>query len=192
MGQSSEAVLFFGGYWYLRAMSKRAFKKFLSGVPKSELEIQLLDLYERFPQVKRYFDFIFDPREEKLIQEAKSKISNEYFPLKRKRPRARRSVAQRYLRQYRQLGMAPYWVAELMVYNLETAQRFSARHKVPEAFYKSMLNSFTEMLQYIVHHQLLPEYRQRIMAIESRVREQEWGYRESFENALDAIGPNSE
>jgi hypothetical protein len=88
--------------------------------------------------------------------------------------------------------MAPYWVAELMVYNLETAQRFSARHKVPEAFYKSMLNSFTEMLQYIVHHQLLPEYRQRIMAIESRVREQEWGYRESFENALDAIGPNSE
>lgn len=170
-------------------MSKRAFKKFISGVPKSELEIQLLDLYERFPQVKRYYDFIFNPREEKMVQDAKSKIRNEYFPLKRKRPRARRSVAQRYLRQYRTLGMAPHWVAELMLYNLETAQQFSATHRVPDAFYKSMLNSFTEMVQYIVQHQLLPEYRRRILAIEDRARRQEWGYAEAFAYTLEAIEP---
>ena len=81
-------------------MSKRALIKYLSDLNKAELEEQLLDLYNRFPQVKKYYDFAFNPKEDKMMQEAQAKISNEYFPLKRKRPRARRSVAQKFIRQF--------------------------------------------------------------------------------------------
>jgi len=63
-------------------MSKRALKTYLSQLSKADLEEQLLDLYNRFPEVKTYYDFVFNPKEEKLVQEAKAKISNEYFPLK--------------------------------------------------------------------------------------------------------------
>lgn len=168
-------------------MSKRALKNYVAEVPKKELEEQLLGLYERFPQVKKYYDFIFNPKEEKMVQEAKTRIRNEYFPLRRKRPRARRSVAQRYLRHFQSLEMAPHWVAELMLYNLETAQQFSASHRVPEAFYKSMLNSFTELVHYVSQHQLLPECRQRILAIYVVVQEQDWAFSEAFSQALDAI-----
>ncbi|MBT8311327.1 MAG: hypothetical protein KJN91_00615, partial [Eudoraea sp.] len=68
-------------------MSKRALKKYLSELPKEALEAQVMDLYERFPSVKKFYDFVFNPREDKLMQEARFRISNEYFPLKRRRPK---------------------------------------------------------------------------------------------------------
>ena len=55
------------GYCYLREMSKRALKKYVSEVPKKELAKQVIDLYERFPAVKKYYDFVFNPREEDMV-----------------------------------------------------------------------------------------------------------------------------
>ncbi|NNK11548.1 MAG: hypothetical protein HKP08_09420, partial [Flavobacteriaceae bacterium] len=132
-----------------REMSKSALKKYLGELKKRDLELQIMDLYERFPQVKTYYNFVFNPKEDKLMGEAKAKISNEYFPLKRRRARARRSVAQKFIKQYGKLGMDPHLLADLMVFNIETAQRYSASHKVNEAFYRSMLRSFREAVQHL-------------------------------------------
>ncbi len=172
---------------YIRVVSKRALKKYLSESPKEALEAQVIDLYERFPQVKEFYDFAFNPKEDKLLQEAKFKISNEYFPVRRKRPRARRSVAQKYLRQFRTLGMAPYLVADLMLYNIETAQLFAREKKVPEAFYKSMLNSFTEATGFISQQGLIPEFKARIVTVYAEIRERQWPLLEGFNKALDIL-----
>ncbi len=162
-------------------MSKSALKKYLSSLKKRELEIQILDLYERFPQVKTFYDFAFNPKEDKLIGDAKARISNEYFPRKRKRPRARRSVAQKYIRKFSTLGMDPYLLADLMLYNLETAQRFSAVRKVNEAFYKSMLRSYSEAVSHVILHSLENEFQNRMDHIYAQVREQDWGFADEFE-----------
>lgn len=121
------------------------------------------------------------------MQEAKFRISNEYFPVKRRRPKARRSVAQKYIKQFRTLGMAPHLIADLMLYNLETAQSFSRERRVPDAFYKSMLNSFTEATQFISQETLLSEYKSRIIDIYKEVREQNWPLMEGFNRALDIL-----
>lgn len=168
-------------------MSKRALVKYLSGMEKAEIQEQLLDLYHRFPVVKEYYDFVFNPKEDKLVQEAKLKISNEYFPVKRKRPKARRSVAQKYIKHFVKLGVEPYLVADVMLYNLEIAQTFSKEKNVPDAFYKSMLNSFTEAIQYIVLHGQLTEFKTRIVQIYQKTEEQQWLYSEGFSRALDVI-----
>ena len=174
-------------YDYIRVVSKRALKKYVSELKKRQLEEQLLDLYDRFPAVKSYYDFVFNPKEDKLIQEARAKISNEYFPLKRKRPRARRSVAQRYIKQFLKLGMDASLVADLMLYNLEIAQLFSRDRNVPEAFYKSMLNSFTEGIQHISTNNLLPQFKERIVKIYEFTQQQNWLFGEGFSRALDNI-----
>ncbi len=168
-------------------MSKRALKKYVSEVPKKELAQQVLDLYDRFPAVKKYYDFVFNPKEEVLVQEAKAKIRNEYFPVRRKKPRARRSVAQRYLKQFRTLEMEPSWVAELMVYNLETAQAFEEGRRVPDSFYTSMLNSFSELVNYVSINRLFPEFRDRINSIYQTVQQREWMNAGLFSNALDVL-----
>ena len=168
-------------------MSKRALKKYLKEVPKTALEEQVLDLYERFPVVKEYYNFIFNPREDKLVQEAKTKISNEYFPVKRKRPRARRSVAQKYIKHFIKLGVNPPLIADVMLYNLEIAQLFAQERNVNEAFFKSMLNSFKEALQFVSLNALLPQFKDRIIKIYNESQEKNWMYSEGFSRALDII-----
>ena len=168
-------------------MSKRALQKYIADLKKNELEAQLVDLYQRFPVVKEYYDFVFNPKEEKLIQTAKTKISNEYFPLKRKRPKARRSVAQKFIKHFNKLGVEPHLVADLMLFNLEIAQSFSLERNVPDAFYKSMSNSFAEAVQYISVNGLLHDFKTRIVKIYKITQEQKWLFEEEFSRALDLI-----
>ena len=147
----------------------------------------MVDLFDRFPAVKQYYDFVFNPREDKWVQEAKAKISNEYFPIKRKKPRARRSVAQKYIKQFLKLGMAPNLIADVMLFNLEVAQSFSQERNVPDTFYKSMLNSFTQLIQHVSIFEILPEYKDRIIKVYQETLDQNWEYAEGFTRALDII-----
>ena len=61
-------------------MSKRDLKKYLTELNKEQLKEQIIDLYARFKEVKEYYDFVFNPQEQKLVDECKFKISKEYFP----------------------------------------------------------------------------------------------------------------
>jgi len=168
-------------------MSKRALKKYLFGLHKNEIEEQILDLYAKFPVVKEYYDFVFNPKEEKLIQEAKIKISNEYFPLKRKRARARRSIAQKYIKHFIKLGVDSYLIADIMLYNLEIAQSFSEEKNMPDTFYKSMKNSFSEAVNYISINGMLIDFKKRIIAIYTTAENQDWNNIEEFSKILDAV-----
>ena len=168
-------------------MSKRALVKYLDGMEKHEIQEQLLDLYNRFPVVKEYYDFVFNPKEDKLVQAAKLKISNEYFPVKRKRPKARRSVAQKFIKHFVKLGVEPHLIADVMLYNLEISQAFSKEKNVPDAFYKSMLNSFNEVIQFVVLHGQLDTFKTRIITVYKESQDQQWLFAEGFSRALDAI-----
>lgn len=168
-------------------MSKRSIKKYINELPQEALKEQLLDLYERFPVVKEYYDFIFNPREDKMVHEVKSKISNEYFPVKRKRPRARRSVAQNAIKRFLKLGVSPSQTADVMLYNIEIAQLFSEERNLNDAFFKSMLNSYKEALHFISINALLPEFKERILKVYLLTQEKNWPYKEQFSAALDLI-----
>ncbi|MDC0008130.1 DUF6155 family protein [bacterium] len=168
-------------------MSKRQFKKYLNELKKPALEQQLLDLYERFPLVKEYYDFAFNPKEDKLIQQAKTKISNEYFPVRRKRPKARRSVAQKFIKHFIKLGVEPHLIADVMLYNLEIAQTYSTNRNLPDSFFKSMLNSFTEAVHYVSVNALLGDFKERILKTYQWTQEKHWPFEEGFSRALDAI-----
>ncbi|WP_298485800.1 DUF6155 family protein [uncultured Maribacter sp.] len=168
-------------------MSKRALTAYLKDLKKKELEEQLVDLYQRFPLVKEYYDFVFNPKEDKLVQEAKTKIANEYFPVKRKRPKARRSVAQKYIKHFIKLGVAPSLIVDVMLFNLEIAQSFSIEKNVPDSFYKSMLNSFKEALQYAALHGFVTENKDRIVKIYTLTQENNWTFAEDFSKALDLV-----
>ena len=169
-------------------MSKRALKKYISELDKNALEEQLVDLYDRIPEVKKYYDFVFNPKEDKLSEEAKIKISNEYFPLKRKRARKRRSVAQRYIKNFKILGVDPKLVADVMLFNIEIAQTYNASYPIKqEAFYKSMYNSFQEAVQYIIYHNLLEACSRRIEAILDSIEVQGWENGHYFEELMDRL-----
>lgn len=167
-------------------MSKRNLKKYLATLPKHELEEQLMALYEKFGEVKTYYNFIFNPKEDKLEQEAKQKIANEYFPVRGKRPKLRRSTAQKYIKHFLTLGVDPFITADVMLYNIETAQRYAAKREMKYgSFYKSMQNSYKQVVDYIVTNGMAAEFKNRIEAIYSKAKQLDWENWKEFERIYD-------
>ena len=163
-------------------MSKRELKQYLGDLTKEQLEEQIIDLYGRFKEVKTFYDFAFNPQENKLLEEAKWQVSKEYFPVNGRKPKMRRSVAQKHIRNFVRLGVDAPVIADLMLYNMEVAQTFSGERSVTqEAFYRSMLKSFEEALQFIEEHGLVAQLAQRINRIVDEAVGQRWMNRAAFE-----------
>ena len=173
-------------------MSKRDLKKYLGELNNEQLEEQILELYEKFSAVKVYYNFVFNPKEETLLQECKLKISNEYFPLqtkgKRKKPKMRRSVAHKYIKHFILLGVDPFVIADVMLYNIEIAQTFSAENFVKqELFYKSMFNSFEQALKFIISNGIISEFKSRLIAICEKTSTQKWMNITDFNTAIEIL-----
>lgn len=172
-------------------MSKRDLKKYLSDLSKTQLEEQIIELYEKFNPVKVYYNFVFNPKENILQQECKLKIAQEYFPIassgrKKKKPKMRRSVAQKYIKHFILLGVDPYIIAEVMLYNIEIAQTFSAENPVKqELFYKSMLNSFEQAVDFVISNSIMKEFKTRIISIHNQTILQKWDNQYYFEAIIE-------
>lgn len=169
-------------------MSKRDLKKYLESLDKEHLENQIITLYEKFPDVKEFYNFAFHPKEDKLLGEAKLKIAVEYFPPRGKRAKMRRSVAQKYIKKFLLLGVDPHIVAEVMLYAIETAVKFAAGRTIRyESFYKSYLTSFSQAAVYIHTQQLGEAYPDRLEAIVTSVSRQRWPNAVAFEDVLETL-----
>ncbi|NNT73160.1 hypothetical protein HKT18_13120 [Flavobacterium sp. IMCC34852] len=156
-------------------MSKRDLKKYLTELSKEQLEEQIIELYEKFSDVKVYYDFAFNPNEDKLVREAKFKISNEYFPVKGKKAKMRRSVAQKFIKHFISLGVDSFIIADLMLYNIEIAQTFSAERVVKqELFFKSMLTSYQQAVSFMIEKGILTDFQSRVVAVKEESINQQW------------------
>lgn len=167
-------------------MSKRALKKYLLELSKEQLEEQVLDLYHRIKEVKSYYNFVFNPKEKDLLEEAKVKISLEYFPTgKRRKVKMRRSLAQKAIKNFIQLGVDPILILDLMLYNIEIAQAYNSQKEVTqESFYKSFFNSFEEAFKFAETHGLLKDHHSRFEKIVNETIEQNWFNTIAFERVF--------
>ena len=166
-------------------MSKRELKKYLQELNKKQLEEQINDLYTRFKEVKVFYDFVFNPKEDKLLDECKFKISKEYFPLNGRKAKTRRSVAQKYIKHFKQLGVEASIIADVMLYNIEIAQTYSGEKEIKQdAFYKSILKSFEEASAFIYEKDLTKEFMPRLKEIVDEALSQNWYNSGFFEKNL--------
>lgn len=173
-------------------MSKRDLKKYLSELNKEQLEEQIISLYEKFVSVKTYYDFVFNPKEDAILKEAKLKISHEYFPIKktgrRSRPKMRRSVAQKIIKHFIVLGVDPFVIADVMLYNIEIAQTYSSENLIKqELFYKSMLNSFEQVIHFLLSNGIYGEFKSRILNILEETSLQKWENAPEFERIVSRL-----
>jgi len=167
-------------------MSKRAFKKYIRSLEKEDLEEQILDLYNRFDDVKVFYNFVFNPNEDKLVKEAKFKISKEYFPPNNRKPKKRRSVAHKLIKHFLKLEMEPHSLADVMFYNVEIAQTFSTdQENITESFEKSMLKSFEQAAEYVISNGISSEFGTRINKIAEEADTQNWTNAYQFDRVRD-------
>ncbi|HBL77579.1 MAG: hypothetical protein A2W90_03300 [Bacteroidetes bacterium GWF2_42_66] len=167
-------------------MSARELKQYLKELNKEQLEEQLLDLYKRFREVKEYYDFAFNPKENELLEQCRFLIGKEYFPVNGRKAKARRSVGQKWVRKLKLFGAEPSLIANIMLYNVEIAQAWSREKKpAPESFYRSIFKSFDEALVYISENGLQKEFSLRIDKITGECFVQNWPNRSLFERLAE-------
>ena len=167
-------------------MSKRDLKKYLSELNASQIEEQILELYAKFPEVKTYYDFVFHPNEDKLLREAKIKISNEYFPISSKRAKMRRSTAQKIIKHFRSLGVDAYIIADIMLYTIEIAQVYSENNRISsETFYKSFYTSFSQSVSFIIERGILDDFKPRLQHITEITIQQKWTNHYGFSSIME-------
>ncbi|MDP3180463.1 MAG: DUF6155 family protein [Bacteroidota bacterium] len=153
---------------------------------KEQLEDQVADLYQRFKNVKEYYDFAFNPNENALIEQCRFQISKEYYPVGSRKAKLRRSVAQKWIKKLISLDADPSLLADVMFFNIEIAQTFSGEHFVrQESFYTSFFKSFDEALKFVSEKGILAEFRGRIEKIAGDACDQQWPNRNAFEDISD-------
>ena len=167
-------------------MSKRELRKYLKDLTKEQLEDQIVDLYERFKQVKEYYDFAFNPKENELIEQCRFQISKEYYPIGSRKAKMRRSVAQKWIKKLTLLDADATLLADVMFFNIEIALTFSGEHIIrQESFFTSMYKSFDEALRFVSEKGILTEFRGRIEKIANDTWDQQWPNRNAFEDISD-------
>jgi len=167
-------------------MSKRNLKKYVSELNKEQLEEQILELYDKFKEVKVYYDFVFNPKETNLVKEAKIKITNEYYHVRGKKPKMRRSTAQKFIKHFILLGVDCFLIADIMLYNIEIAQTLSSEKEIKqEVFYKSMLNSFQQVISFIMEKGIIDDFISRVVAVQEETNIQEWFNKQEFNNIIE-------
>lgn len=167
-------------------MSKRDLRKYLADLEKDQILEQIIELYSKFPEVKTYYDFVFNPNEEKLLREAKVKVSNEYFPTRSKRARLRRSTAQKILKHFITLGVDAFIIADLMLYNIEIAQVYSENNRIKnDTFYKSIHNSFSQSVSFLIERGVLEDFKIRLQKIVDQTFKQNWYNHSEFSQVLE-------
>ena len=172
-------------------MSKRDFKKYIKELNKEQLEEQIIELYDKFSNVKVFYDFAFNPNEDKLVGEAKVKIANEYFPIKGKRAKMRRSVAQKYIKHFLTLGVDVTMVADLMLFTIETAQRFSSKRYIKhESFFKSMFTAYQQAVNFMIENGILNEFLDRVEEIKEETNRQNWVNKQEFDAFVEKVNDN--
>jgi len=167
-------------------MSKRELRKYLKDLTKEQLEEQLADIYDRFKDVKEYYDFAFNPKENQLMEQCRFQISKEYYPVSSRKAKLRRSVAQKWIKKLILLDADASLLADVMFFNIEIAQSFSGEHIIrQDSFYTSLYKSFDEALRFVSEKGILNEFRGRIEKIAGDACDQQWPNRTAFEDLSD-------
>lgn len=157
------------------AMSKRALKKYISEMPREPLEDLVTLLYDKFKPVKVYFDFVFAPQTQKMVDAAKVKIEAEYFPKTLKRAKLRRTVAKNFIKHFISLEMAPEKIIELMFFNIQLQLKYSRKRYIRhENFYKGTYANFVQLIKFSIQHGFYADNQREIAQIIQDVEIQNW------------------
>jgi len=141
-------------------------KKAPSKKTKGELIDEISTLYQKFPQVKEYYQAQrSDPKE--ILNKYKTIIEKEFIEGKTKSlPKARLSVGKKAISDFRKLTNDQELISDLMLTYVESVSWFNTEFGPDrEAFYTSPENMFEKALKLLEESGLLGKYHSRAKKI---------------------------
>jgi hypothetical protein len=156
--------------------SKKELKKFLTELSKDELIKEVEKLYSRFSQVKTFYDVELSGDTSSLLETAKAKIKNEYFPA-RGFPKARSGEVKKIIDEFAKISIHPKDLIELYLFRFDMAVIFTNLYgDIDEPFYDSAYKAFAKALKLIEEHGHLEELKYRCWGIVNDLQPTGWGF----------------
>jgi len=143
----------------MKKSTKKELTKYLKQATKKELEKEVKKLYDKFKDVKKYYEIEFTNDTTDIVNEFKEKIKKEYFP-SRGYGRGRNNVSRKVILDFKKIAIFQKDVIELLLYRTEVMLGFTnAYGDIDEAFYNSLTRSYDEACRLIQKEQLADDFK---------------------------------
>jgi hypothetical protein len=141
-------------------------KKHLAQKSKEELIHEISILYEKFPQVKEYYQ-IQGSAEDEVVQKYRNLIIEEFTEGKRRPfPKARLSAGKKALSDFKKLTSNPELIVDMILTYVESVSSFNSNYSPDtEDYYTSPEDMFEKALAVMKESNLLAKFKTRARKI---------------------------
>ena len=170
--------------------SKRDLTKYLNALSKEELIKEVEKLYQKFKEVKSFYDIELSGYTAAIVQKVKDKIKKEYMP-DSGFGKASSSEIKKVIIEFTKVSIYPRDLIDIILYRVEMAIEFTnAYGDIDIPFYNSAVNAFHKALELIQKEMLEEEFKVRCNEIVYSTRKIGWGFHIEIENAYDDYFPD--
>jgi hypothetical protein len=172
----------------VKPITRTELKRFLNSLPKDRLVNQVVDLWATLPQVKDYYEAKVRPEnEENVRQKYRAIVEREFYPA-RGYGGAKLAVARKAVMDYKKIAASAEGVADLMIFYVEMGVRFTNDYgDIGEAFYSSMQSMYASALEWIVKHDLKPQFEARCAAIVQDSYDSGYGFYDEVSDMFEEV-----
>lgn len=159
----------------MKKSTKRELTKYLKQATKEELEKEVKKLYDKFKDVKKYYEIEFTDDTTALVENCKATLRKEYFP-SRGYGKGRNNASRKVITDFKKIATFQKDVIVLLLYRVEMMLKYTnAYGDIDEAFYNSLTRSFDEACKLIQKEQLEKEFKVYCKELMEQANHFGWG-----------------
>ena len=165
--------------------SKKVLTKFLNDLSKEELIGEFEKLYQKFKEVKTYYDIELSGDTTAIVNEVKKKIKKEYMP-ERGFGKARSAEVKKIISDFARVSIYQRDLIEVILYRVEMAVLFTKKYgDIDMPFYDAAINAFYKAVELIQKEMLESEFKVRCKSIVDSTSWFGWGFHDELKYAYN-------
>ncbi len=167
--------------------TKRELSKFLKQSSKAELEKEVKKLYDKFSEVKKFYEIEFTTDTTKIVKEYKKKLYKAYFTTRGAPGKGSSNTSRKIITDFKKISIFPKDVIELLLYRVELMMDFASYGDLNEAFYNSLTRSFDEACQLIAGERLEEVFKNKCERLMQDAYSVGWGVYGAMEYSYSQV-----
>lgn len=164
-------------------MSKLQLKHHLQSLTQKQLIDIVLQLYDAKKEAQEWLDYYVQPDESGKLEQYKKIIYEEFYPARRVEPQTRFSVCRKAISDFKKLKPRDEYLAELMVFYVETGCRFTYDFgDMWEQYYDCMTRNFAATMKFLYQHHLIERFQPNLNNILKYSENCGWGFEDDIKD----------
>lgn len=168
-------------------LNKKDLSKYLKQSSKSDLEKEVKKLYDKFSEVKKYYEMELTKETTKTVKDYKKKLYKEYSTNRGAQGKGRNNASRKVITDFKKRTNSQKEVIDLLLYRVEMMLDYSNYRALDEAFYNSLTRSFDEACQLIANERLEEDFKDKCERLLQMAPSVGWGVYDAMSYSYDQV-----